>query len=653
MADSLEGDEGPACADDGESGLVLGRCIVIPVPPGQTARAWQKRAFRALAKAVGQRIYRPFIQACTGAGKGTFLAGLAAYFHRRGCRVMVRVHRRELIDDLAARIRALGVDCGIVQGDRRQWLCPVVVASVPTICNCVETIPAFDVVITDEAHHAPAPSYRSTLEAVEKAQRATGRREGKVLHIGLSANDYRSDGAGGTVGLHDDFDATIFRYTVPEAIADGVLVPPVGIKVETTCSVSSVRKTASGDFDEAELAAAVNVPERNALIVQKYGEHALGRHALAFCCDIQHAQDLAAAFNSQGIPAAAVWGTMPDRERDDIIGRFKAGDPSVQVLTSRDLLFEGFDAPVCSAILQARPTQSAVIALQMPGRGLRLYPGKSDCIVLSFTDRGLELTVDVEAELTGEGDGVASKSDPRPLELGDLVQHRHTDYGTGIVITPGDILVTVRWPGDAGDLQHGRPELRRAREEEAEVAVDLRITGVAEYHLELLPGRTPERCIGWYYDGATWSAECPLQGRRSLVVWMRLLASGAWTVWGVLLDDETRDHRARKIHSDRDLLRARMAGEAWLVKRGGRLVDHTAGWRRQPATDAQLRGLRAMGLARDLSTVTKGEASCLMSSLRARNVVKAARAALARTHAGGGRRRPARTTNNEQHTEQP
>lgn len=604
---------------------------MIPVPDGQTPREWQIAAFRALGAAVRDGVYRPFIQACTGAGKGTFLAGLAAYFHGRRCRVMIRVHRRELIDDLADRVRRLGVPCGIVQGDRRQWLADVVVVSVQTISLCVPQIPQFDVVITDEAHHAPAPTYRKTLEHIERMQRRANRRGGRVLHIGLSANDFRADGRGGTVGLSDDFDATIFRYPVPDAIADGVLVHPVGIKIETDCTLAGVAVTRSGDFDEHELAAAVNVPPRNRLIAEKYLEHAAGRHALAFCCDVQHAKDLTAAMRQHGIAAHAVWGAMPDRQRADIIGRFKAGDPSVQVLCSRDLLFEGFDAPVCSAILQARPTQSAVIALQMPGRGLRLHPGKTDCLILSFTDRGLELTVDVEQALT-EGDEEATSRDaPRPLEVGDLVQHRREDYGTGAVVEAGEVLCRVRWPKH-GDRQHGRVELRLAREDECEVAVDLQITGVTEYALELLPGDKPAAAIGWYFDGDVWSAEARVTSDRSVVAWLRKLASGAWSVWGVTLEQQTRQHSARKIAQDRDLLRARMAGRAWLVSRGGRVSDWTAAWRSQPASERQIAGLRSMGLTRDLSGLTKGESSCLLAAMRARNVIRAEMRRLRQRH---------------------
>ena len=40
----------------------------------------------------------------------------------------------------------------------------------------------------------------------------------------------------------------------------------------------------------------VNTPGRNRLVVDSYLELAAGRRAIAFCCSIQHAEDLAEAF---------------------------------------------------------------------------------------------------------------------------------------------------------------------------------------------------------------------------------------------------------------------------------------------------------------------------------------------------------------------
>jgi len=65
-----------------------------------------------------------------------------------------------------------------------------------------------------------------------------------------------------------------------------------------------------GDFEIGQLAMAVNIPERNFFIVNKWKEYATNRKTLAFCVSVQHCKDLATEFNSREIVAAAVWGNM-------------------------------------------------------------------------------------------------------------------------------------------------------------------------------------------------------------------------------------------------------------------------------------------------------------------------------------------------------
>jgi hypothetical protein len=50
------------------------------------------------------------------------------------------------------------------------------------------------------------------------------------------------------------------------------------------------------------------------------------------------------------------------------------------------LLTEGFDAPDIDAILMSRPTKSKGLYTQCVGRGLRLAPGKKECLLLDFVD---------------------------------------------------------------------------------------------------------------------------------------------------------------------------------------------------------------------------------------------------------------------------
>lgn len=60
--------------------------------------------------------------------------------------------------------------------------------------------------------------------------------------------------------------------------------------------------------------------------------------------------------------------------------------PLVFVPTNHVALGALSDIPNIDSVIMARPTKSNVLFLQMLGRGMRLYPGKEDCLVLDFVD---------------------------------------------------------------------------------------------------------------------------------------------------------------------------------------------------------------------------------------------------------------------------
>jgi DNA repair protein RadD len=77
-----------------------------------------------------------------------------------------------------------------------------------------------------------------------------------------------------------------------------------------------------------------------------------------------------------------VTGETPSAERDRILTDFKAG--RIRALTNANVLTTGFDAPGIDLVAMLRPTMSPGLYVQMAGRGLRIAPGKTDCLVLDF-----------------------------------------------------------------------------------------------------------------------------------------------------------------------------------------------------------------------------------------------------------------------------
>lgn len=603
-----------------------------PLPPGQTLRDWQRAAFGALGSAVRSGIRCPVIQASTGSGKGTFLASTATALARSGHRVLILVHRRELIEDLHARTVACGGRAGVVQGPRVQMGAPIVVASVASLQRRLEVLPAFSWVITDECHHATAQTYRKVIESIDATRSALG--QPPCHHLGVSATPWRSDGHGGRspiIGAGQPYDAIIFQYGLRDAIADGVLVPPIGHAVDTHVSIAGV-KISGGDYDEAELSAAIDIPERNRLVVDMYRRLAIGRQFLAFAVSVEHAQHLAEAFVDAGFPVAAAWGAMPVRDRRSVIERLHSG--ALLGIVSKDLLFEGFDAPSISCLLRNRPTASSIIGPQMLGRGLRIHPGKKDCLVVDFIDDGALVVPMVDIDMSDvDQDRQARAWTP---VAGELVVHRYADRGVGQVDQVEGPVVTVRWP--MGVEVHGAPELRKWRIEgdtDGEPALDLRVTGHSVRPMTLLPGSTMTHAYIWVGDTDTggqpiWGCGGAGRGCHAQVL-IRRLKSGVWSTWIVVATTKT-DATARKLCDERDLTAAQRAGLDALRSLGVQGVDLTATSWTSPATASQIAVLRLLGCDID-ARLTQGDALGLIATRRARQVVTAHVARLRSEHA--------------------
>jgi superfamily II DNA or RNA helicase len=226
----------------------------------------------------------------------------------------------------------------------------------------------------DEAHHATAASYRRVLDHFDVFAPDT-----RKLLVGFTATPKRGDGQ----GLDEVFEDITFSKTLPQMIGAGYLAPVAGYRVETEVDLSGVR-TRMGDYVSSQLADAVNVEERNRIVVEVHRRHLSGRPTLCFCVDVAHAEALAAAFRAAGVRCASVTGELDRAVRARTLEAFRRGD--LKVVTNCMVLTEGYDEPSVAGIILARPTRSGLLYTQMIGRGTRLHPGKDDVTVIDIVD---------------------------------------------------------------------------------------------------------------------------------------------------------------------------------------------------------------------------------------------------------------------------
>ena len=155
-------------------------------------RPYQTEAVMAVQSAwTVHNLTRPAVVLPTGTGKSTVIAELAADARRRGARVILLAHRGELLDQMAASVGYVDPDgepVGVMDKDRKEPERAIVAASFQTMTKAanLRAVGPRDVVLVDEAHHAPAKSYRGVLDAL-------GSFGSSVMTCGFTATMVRAD----------------------------------------------------------------------------------------------------------------------------------------------------------------------------------------------------------------------------------------------------------------------------------------------------------------------------------------------------------------------------------------------------------------------------------------------------------------------------
>ena len=159
-----------------------------------TPRPYQYEAVAALLAATARGVHRPLLVLPTGTGKTIVFALLV---QRRGGRSLILAHRDELIQQAVDKLHLVDptLPLGVVQAARDEHTAPTVVASVQTLsrrARLARLVPDFQTIVIDEAHHAPAPTYRRILDllprlAARRAARGRGHGDPRAGRSPLAA----------------------------------------------------------------------------------------------------------------------------------------------------------------------------------------------------------------------------------------------------------------------------------------------------------------------------------------------------------------------------------------------------------------------------------------------------------------------------------
>lgn len=334
-------------------------------------RPYQEKAISDLKIAVRNGSKAPLLVMPTGSGKTVVFSQIAKNCLSKEKKVLILVHRKELIDQASKKLANINVEHGIIAANYKGKKADIQIASVQTLVRRLQTT-IFDpnLIIIDEAHHAAAGSWKKIMEYYSSA-----------LKIGCTATPCRLDGK----PLGQFFDSLVQGPTIPELVSKGYLCPHKVYSAPITPNLSKV-KTIAGDYAKNELFDEMVRADITGDAVKQYRKHADGLPAIAFCINIAHAESVKNEFALAGYKVDIITGSMKTDERDQVIGWL--ADGTIQVLVSVDVISEGTDVPNVSAAILLRPTKSEGLYMQQVGRILRPKLNKT-AIVLDHVQNTL------------------------------------------------------------------------------------------------------------------------------------------------------------------------------------------------------------------------------------------------------------------------
>ena len=213
---------------------------------GLRLRDYQSDAVNAVVTAVRDGKRRQLIVLPTGAGKTLVAAALS---QRTKGRTLFLCHRDELVRQALEKFRIVwpDADIGVVKGPQNEPDRRIVIASVQSLQTARRRAAVFatppTLIIADEAHHAPSPSWRTVLEAAGVWPNPEPQR----LLVGVTATPFRGD----KIGLGHVFEETVFRRGIADLIRAGYLANIRAVRVASRVDLSRVHM-AQADLVPAE-----------------------------------------------------------------------------------------------------------------------------------------------------------------------------------------------------------------------------------------------------------------------------------------------------------------------------------------------------------------------------------------------------------------
>lgn len=330
-------------------------------------RPYQQKLISDIRKSIANGHKRILVQAHVGAGKTIIAAEISRLAKEKHKRSLFIAPRRQLVYQAADKFAKLGLSTGIIMAGEVGFNQPLSqVGSIDTLTARINRgamgYPDADLVMADEAHAVYSASRLKFLYHYP-------------LVLGITATPALANGKG-MGGFYTDI---VEGPTMSYMVENGFLVPMRYFAGDAP-DVAKVKLDADGDFQEKALAEASDKPELIGSIYKNYKRLAGDRTTLIFSVNRKHGIHIYNEFKRNGESVEYIDANTPTEEREAMAQRVESGE--TKVIVNISVLAFGTDWPRISCVIIARVTRNIASWIQMVGRGSRLHPTKSDCIVI-------------------------------------------------------------------------------------------------------------------------------------------------------------------------------------------------------------------------------------------------------------------------------
>lgn len=292
-------------------------------------------------------------------------------------RSMILVHKIDLVTQAEDKFNqfASHLNTGLYCGSLKQKNLDADI-TIGSIDSIKKEVPFINLLIVDEYHRFY--NRRAYYDYREKLLE----RNPKLKTVYFTATPY-----GKTGYLFGEIDSEIkepcFQIGMEELIDQGHLVKPIFKEGKSKFNTDLLKET-NGDFTDRAVRELIK-ESHDKLEVQV--EDAISRlkerkKAIWCCTSIEHAEDIEEELLRRGEKVVCVHSKKRLERQDELVRAFESGP--IKHMISVTKLSEGTDIPPIDAVVCMRPTRSPILYVQMIGRGLRPFEGKTDCLFLDY-----------------------------------------------------------------------------------------------------------------------------------------------------------------------------------------------------------------------------------------------------------------------------